>query len=236
LAAVGGGLFWFLKTSDSQPIKPAELSRAAKIDEAARTKYHEEQQLKAEAAVKAAAEQAAKEAAEKAAKQSTSGGGKVVYYSFATKGNPTSDFAEFKRLAAETLNDSRGWVRAGVSFQEVTSNSSFTLWLAEPNSVPSFSPSICSNQWSCSIGRNVIINDARWAGASDSWNTAGGSLRDYRHMVVNHEVGHFLGHRDNQPVCAGTGQLAPLMQQQSMNLRGCQFNPWPLAAELWTNR
>jgi hypothetical protein len=54
-------------------------------------------------------------------------------------------------------------------------------------------------------------------------------LRDYRHMVVNHEAGHFLGF--GHANCGGPGQLAPVMQQQSINLQGCQHNPWPLQWE-----
>lgn len=84
------------------------------------------------------------------------------------------------------------------------------------------------------MGDTVIINDDRWAGASDAWNSSGGSLRDYRHMVVNHEVGHWLGHGHSN--CSKSGAKAPVMQQQSINLQGCVFNPWPLSEELWTSR
>ena len=57
------------------------------------------------------------------------------------------------------------------------------------------------------------------------WNAAGRSLRDYRHLVVNHETGHWLGraHRG----CPGQGQAAPVMMQQSKALDGCRFNAWP---------
>ena len=50
---------------------------------------------------------------------------------------------------------------------------------------------------------NVVINNDRWVFASSSWNAGGGSLRDYRHMVVNHEVGHWLGH--GHLFCPGPG-------------------------------
>jgi hypothetical protein len=240
LAASGGGLLWYLKSSESAPAKLTELSNAAQIDEAARTEYQAAQTAAAEAAAKAAAEQAAKDAAAKATQskpKTTSGAGKVVTYTFATKGSPSSDFAEFKRQAAETLNDARGWIRAGVSFQEVASGGNFTLWLAQRDTVAGFSPSICSNNWSCSVGRNVIINDMNWANTTASWRGANASLRDYRHMVINHEVGHFLGHGHINSGCySNPGPPAPVMQQQSMDLRSCAPNPWPLNSELWTNR
>ncbi|MCL2451652.1 DUF3152 domain-containing protein [Candidatus Saccharibacteria bacterium] len=239
LVGAGGTFAWFVMAKD-EPVAFSKLAAAQTIDKEARTKYQEALRVAAEKAAKEAAEKAAKEAAARAAKTAQTatrnGQGKLVTYSIATKGNPAADLSEFRALAAMTLNDTRGWVRAGVYFQEVPSGGNFTLWLSEASQVPSFAPSICSTTYSCSIGRNVIINDVRWRGASDSWNAAGGSLRDYRHMVINHEVGHFLGHRDNQPVCGGAGQLAPLMQQQSISLRGCNFNPWPLDVELWTNR
>ncbi len=145
--------------------------------------------------------------------------------------------AEFKSLVNQTLNDNRGWSRLGVSFNEVDSGGSFTLVLSEASQVPSFNYDVCSDYWSCQIGRYVIINQDRWFGASDAWNQTGGSLRDYQHMVVNHETGHWLGHGHDNSGCYGVvGQAAPVMQQQSMDLRECVFNPWPLNSEIWSSK
>ena len=104
------------------------------------------------------------------------------------------------------------------------------LVLAAAGTLPSFS-SGCSVQWSCRVGRHVVINQLRWTKASPAWNRAGRSLRDYRHMVVNHETGHWLGH--GHLGCPGPGRLAPVMMQQSKGLDGCRHNPWPLPSELW---
>jgi len=158
---------------------------------------------------------------------------KVVTYDVITRGTITANLAEFKSQANATLNDGRGWARLGVSFQEVASGGTFTLALSEASQMTSFSPG-CGVDYSCRAGRYVIINQDRWLGATPSWNQAGGSLRDYRHMVVNHETGHWLGH-DHQS-CGGAGQAAPVMQQQSINLQGCSFNPWPLDSELWSTQ
>src|SRR5664279_686332 len=157
----------------------------------------------------------------------------TVTYSVTTKGVITASLDEFRQQANATLNDGRGWARLGVTFTEVDSGGSFTLVLSEASQLPTFS-SGCTADYSCNAGRYVIINQDRWLGATPSWNNAGGSLRDYRHMVVNHETGHWLGHSHEN--CSGPGQPAPLMQQQSIDLQGCTFNAWPLSSELWSSR
>ncbi len=164
---------------------------------------------------------------------SRAAGGRIVTYSVETRGVITASVGEFKTLANQSLNDSRGWSRLGVQFQEVASGGEFTLVLAEAQEVANFSPG-CDSTYSCNVGRYVIINQDRWNGATESWNGAGGSLRDYRHMVVNHETGHWLGH--GHASCPGAGQPAPVMQQQSIDLQNCSFNPWPIENELHSTR
>jgi hypothetical protein len=173
---------------------------------------------------------AAEQAAAQAKKVATS---QVVTYEVTTKGAITANVAEFRAQANATLNDGRGWSRLGVTFQEVQSGGAFTLVLSEASQMTSFS-SGCGVDYSCRAGRYVIINQDRWQGATPSWNNAGGSLRDYRHMVVNHETGHWLGH--GHANCSGTGQPAQVMQQQSIDLQGCAFNAWPTAGELWSSQ
>lgn len=152
----------------------------------------------------------------------------TVTYDVSTRGAVSASLSEFKLQANQTLNDARGWTRMNVRFVEVASGGQFSLVLAsaaEVGAVPG-----CGSDYSCRSGRYVLINQDRWMGATSSWNSAGGSLRDYRHMVINHETGHWLGH--DHESCGGAGQPAPVMQQQSMDLQGCSFNPWPLASEL----
>ncbi len=158
----------------------------------------------------------------------------TVTYSVSSNGATRGNVQEFAQLANATLNDPRGWSQLDAKFVQVSSGGMFRLVLSQAALLPSYSASGCLVDWSCTVGNMVIINDDRWMGATDSWNQAGGSLRDYRHMVVNHEVGHWLGHGHSS--CGGAGQPAPLMQQQSMDLQGCRFNPWPLPSELWSSR
>ena len=113
-------------------------------------------------------------------------------------------------------------------FQRVTSGGAFTLGLSADSQMATFGGA-CGVMWSCRNGRNVVINEDRWLGASPAWTGAGGSLRDYRHMVVNHETGHWLGF--GHVPCASPGGQAAIMQQQSMSLEGCALNAWPLPGE-----
>jgi hypothetical protein len=173
---------------------------------------------------------AAEQAAAQAKKEVSS---RTVMYDVIVKGSITANFAEFRTQANATLNDGRGWSRLGVTFQEVQSGGDFTLVLSEASQMTSFS-SGCGVDYSCRAGRYVIINQDRWQGATPSWNNAGGSIRDYRHMVVNHETGHWLGH--GHANCSATGQPAQVMQQQSIDLQGCAFNAWPTGSELWSTQ
>ncbi len=152
-----------------------------------------------------------------------------VTYHVETRGRITTSLATFKRQAQQTLAHAQGWRNGGTQFRRVKRGGGFTLVLAEPRWLPRFS-SGCSAQWSCRVGRYVIINQLRWKHATPSWNAARGSLRGYRHMVVNHEVGHWLGR--GHVGCPGRGRPAPVMMQQSKSLGGCRFNPFPTRGEL----
>ena len=154
---------------------------------------------------------------------------RTVSYHVETRGKITTSVREFRRQAQQTFTDPRGWRGAGIRFRQVSSGGSFTLVLAQASRVPGFSP-VCSSSWSCRVGRYVIINQERWKHASPAWNAARGSRRDYRHMVVNHETGHWLGL--GHAGCPGSGKAAPVMMQQSKGLNGCRFNPFPTGAEL----
>lgn len=155
----------------------------------------------------------------------------VLEYKIEKRGNITVDMNEFKAQVDETLSSNEGWIKAGLWFKQVEAGADFTFVLAEASEVPNFAPGGCTSYYSCTVGNYVIINQDRWLNATEPWNNAGGNIRDYRHMVVNHETGHWLGH--SHATCGGEGQLAPIMQQQSSGLYSCKFNPWPLKNELW---
>ena len=104
-------------------------------------------------------------------------------YDIQTRGEVTASLGEFSEMISATLADGRGWSRANSHFEEVDSGGDFTMWLASPGEMTSFSH-MCSPDYSCRVGDDVIVNDERWQSATDPWNEAGGSLENYRRMVI----------------------------------------------------
>ena len=72
----------------------------------------------------------------------------------------------------------------------------------------------------------MCIRDSRWAQGSRTYGDK--AMVSYRQMLINHEVGHRLGH--GHVNCRTPGALAPVMQQQtkSLDIDGikCKPNPW----------
>ncbi len=151
---------------------------------------------------------------------------RTVTYSIAVRGAPVSNVDDLAAAVADTYADNRGWSAAGLDFVRVPSGGDFTVWLAQASTVPSFGAP-CDSTYSCTQGRNVIINDDRFRSGSQFWP---GPLSEYRHMVINHETGHWLGF--GHSFCPAPGALAPVMQQQSKGMQGCAVNPWPLPGEI----
>jgi hypothetical protein len=153
----------------------------------------------------------------------------VTYtYSISTIGPVTTPVSDFAAEAARIYRDGRGWAQFGkVALKQVDSGGDFTLWLATPDKLPTFSP-VCDETWNCTVGNDVIVNEARWKDGSPTDLPL--SLPDYRALIINHETGHWLG-LQHRP-CPAPGALAPVMMQQSISLGGCRANPWPTPAEI----
>ncbi|MGY2065198.1 DUF3152 domain-containing protein [Blastococcus sp. SYSU DS0619] len=136
------------------------------------------------------------------------------------------DGAAFAEAVTTTLADPRSWGNGGrLSVQRVGAGAEFDfrVSLVSPGSMETYCPGVGTGGYtSCRYGDRAVINLARWATAVPHY---GGDLATYRQYVVNHEVGHVFGHGHEQ--CPGPGQLAPVMQQQTLALDACVKNAWP---------
>jgi hypothetical protein len=140
------------------------------------------------------------------------------------------DGAAFAEAVETTLGDPRSWGNGGrMSFQRVglaeaaTGQYEFKVTLVSPGNMETYCPGVGTGGYtSCRYGDRAVINLARWATAVPHYD---GDIATYRLYVVNHEVGHALG--NGHKPCPGPGQLAPVMQQQTLGLDGCVKNAWP---------
>jgi len=138
----------------------------------------------------------------------------------------------FAAAVARTLGDPRSWGHGGaMSFQRVGAAEAasgafdFKVTLVSPGHMETYCPGVGTGGYtSCRYGDRAVINLARWATAVPDYQ---GDIATYRLYVINHEVGHVLGHGHEQ--CPGAGQPAPVMQQQTLGLKGCVKNAWPFA-------
>jgi hypothetical protein len=137
--------------------------------------------------------------------------------------------ADFTAKVDATLGDPRSWT-AGRTYrlQQVPSSRSydFTVYLATSKTVERLCAPLQTNGYtSCRQGSRVVLNLDRYMTSVDGYRAAGTSLETYRTYMINHEVGHALGH--DHELCPRPGAPAPVMQQQTLGLHGCTPNPWP---------
>ncbi|MFF2325201.1 MULTISPECIES: DUF3152 domain-containing protein [unclassified Streptomyces] len=144
------------------------------------------------------------------------------------------DAALFARAVQETLNDDRSWAHDGaMTFERIsTGDPDFVITLASPGTTGDWCQKsgldTTVDNVSCDSAstERVMINAYRWAQGSSTFGPD--RLFAYRQMLINHEVGHRLGH--NHVTCRTPGALAPVMQQQtkSLDIDGikCRPNAW----------
>jgi hypothetical protein len=150
-------------------------------------------------------------------------GSPMVRFSVEVGDDVDLDRAELARFVVETLSDPRSWMSEGAGFELVEEGGLFTIIVAEPGRVDHLCAPLQTNgRFSCARNGWIAFNSLRWFGATDDWPA---DLETYRRYLVNHEVGHYIvggGHAS----CAGAGELAPVMMQQTKGLDGCEANGW----------
>jgi hypothetical protein len=136
------------------------------------------------------------------------------------------------RDVGAALLDRRGWQGVDhVRFVQLTSDQlakgtkpQMTILMASPHQVDLLcAPLPTHGGTSCDTSKHVVLNYALWVRGVSYFK---GQLGEYREYMVNHEVGHALGHGHQQ--CSKAGAYAPVMQQQTLGLQGCKPWPWPL--------
>ncbi|GAB3489698.1 DUF3152 domain-containing protein [Nocardiopsis coralliicola] len=152
------------------------------------------------------------------------GDGPVQKYRVEVEKGLPDDPEDFAAAVDAILPDERGW-GDGLSFErtgDADAAVDFTVKLASPDTTDALCAPLSTNGFtSCTSGGSVIINQNRWTEGVEDF---GGDLETYRIYVINHEVGHALGH--GHVNCPGDGEPAPVMQQQTLSLDGCKPNGW----------
>jgi len=154
-----------------------------------------------------------------------SGPGPLRRYSVQVEEGLGVDAADFAAQVEATLADPRSWGADGrLSFRRVSSGPvDVQVVLASPSTADRLClPLDTAGIYSCGIGSTAVINSMRWLRGADAYD---GHLPEYRQYVINHEVGHTLGHHHES--CAGPGRAAPVMMQQTKGVGACRPVPWP---------
>ncbi|MEU1704895.1 DUF3152 domain-containing protein [Streptomyces sp. NPDC005706] len=162
------------------------------------------------------------------------GGGQKYTYRVDVEQGLGLDGELFAEAVQKTLNDDRSWAHDGArTFERISSGKpDFVITLASPGTTATWCAKsgldTAEDNVSCDSAstERVMINAYRWAQGSETY---GDKIHAYRQMLINHEVGHRLGH--GHVTCDRDGELAPVMQQQTKFLDHdgihCRPNPWP---------
>ncbi|MGW6014530.1 DUF3152 domain-containing protein [Streptomyces sp. NPDC055210] len=154
-------------------------------------------------------------------------GARTLRYKVVVENGLAQSAADVADQVEDVLADRRGWTADGRSgFKRVsTGTADFVVRLATPGTVDEICGRYGLNtrgEVNCSVGKDVVVNLKRWLLATPVY---ADDVTAYRALIINHEVGHFLGH--GHVTCPGPGKPAPAMMQQIKGMRGCTPNVWP---------
>ncbi|MER5810885.1 DUF3152 domain-containing protein [Streptomyces sp. NPDC002033] len=136
------------------------------------------------------------------------------------------------RAVEAILGDRRGWIRDPANGFRLAGRGEpvdFTVKIASPGTTDRLCEVVTPElvgETNCRVGHTVVVNLKRWQEGSPQF---AGPVAEYRALIVNHEVGHELGHEHE--TCPRPGAPAPAMMQQIKGLLGCTPNAWPYAAD-----
>ncbi len=159
--------------------------------------------------------------------------GRPVRYTVELEGGLGVPAGEFAAKVVSVLLDARGWqTRDHVRFVNVSpaeaaagAQVDLRITLASPHTTDTLcAPLETRGEVSCHNGGRAVLNLRRWLLGATAY---GSDLDGYRTYLVNHEVGHGIGHP--HAYCSGPGKPAPVMMQQTYGLEGCTAWPWPIA-------
>jgi hypothetical protein len=128
-----------------------------------------------------------------------------------------------------TLAGARGWTNQGWRFTRTSGSAGLVVRVATRATVKRICQSGGLNMEqdvSCRVGQYVMLSATRWSIGSDGfWDDVPG----YRTLLINHEVGHFLGHHHPAPGAGcGVDNLMKVMKSVfGRGLEGCTKNVWP---------
>lgn len=161
---------------------------------------------------------------------SASGHGTIRRYKVEVEGGIDLSSTEAAHEIADILANPRGWTADGHDgFQLVSSGpADFVIKIATPDTVDRICGAaglLTHGEVNCDVGATVVVNLKRWMLGSPEFD---GPISGYRALIINHEVGHRIGHHHEG--CPGPGRPAPVMMQQIKGLHGCVANQWPYDA------
>lgn len=165
------------------------------------------------------------------------GEGRVVTYSVEVEPETGLDVAAVEAEVTAILTDPRSWTadgmttpggaEGGIAWRRVglSQLARIRVVVARPATVDDLCGRVglrTGGRVSCWDGYRAMLNLDRWTVGVPPFHA---DLGVYREYLVNHEVGHGLGH--GHEYCTTAGALAPVMMQQTGGLGACRANGWP---------
>lgn len=181
------------------------------------------------------------------------GEGREDHYTYVVEVEDTIDASAyggddaFAAMVEATLSNPKSWIGdKRFSFQRVDGTKEKNPDLHIQLTSVKTTHEVCGNDYqletSCFMpeGNRVVLNESRWVRGAVPFE---GDLGGYRQYMINHEVGHGIGYPAHVG-CEKTGNLAPIMMQQTLSLnnselyrinpqevyedngQSCRPNPW----------